>query len=604
MAQKFRKTNKNNYQDKFAEKEFEKGEKYSKQKSRRAGRDKTNKISCPAIIKGIKEGNDISWHNPQQEMFDGATGVTFTQSVGLPLPNSAYGQPGVSNSMHYSLHSVKVPGVMACYFIPSLGKSSDGNSPINTAVTKLFQYIRKNKSGTEIYQPADIGMVIGALDSAYMFYEFMVKIYGMMNDVDLMNTYTPRVLVKSHGVNYESVKSRMADFKFYIDHFAYDLSGFYLPKGIHLIDRHTYMTRGLFTDGDTTKAQYYAFVPSHYLVFSEGISSAPFTTLKYEQLIDLTPWDTDIPASQLVTFEQLVSFGDSLLLPLRNSETVRNITADLVTAFPENGSYSVGLVANDYVLRPTYDKQMLMQLENAFFYGYGNTVTGGYTQVVSINNSYMTETLSLNPGTYHSNEIPTASVYNFWESVQLQKYMLNFHWDNPSKEDIMYSTRLAGFGFGPTVDEDGTATDAHYLRSHGSEIMTNFAIFEYQYFTENDQYSTLETVSRLYNTYWILPFANINNSADIPVASLQVYYNQLTQVTDLLSLISKFDWHPRILPVTWANIPVGGTVNGFLNVGETFLDIDVFGRITEEQLEQMNIVSLLGLLVCRDIKGF
>lgn len=604
MSRRFKKNEKNNYQDKFADQEFKKGERAGKQI--KTGKRKSSFTGQKAIIKGISEGNDISWHNPQQEMFDGATGLTFTQSVGLPLPNETYGTPNISNShMHYSLHSVKVPGVMSCYFVPSLGKSQDGTSPVNTAVTKLFQFIRKDKSGREIYQPADIGMVIGALDSAYMFYEFMVKIYGMMNDVDLMNTYTPRVLVKSHGVNYESVKSRMADFKFYIDHFAYDLSGFYLPKGIHLIDRHTYMTRCLFTDGDTTKAQYYAYVPSHYLIFSEGTESSPFTTLQYKQLIDLTPWNTDIPNSQLVTFEQLVAFGDSILLPLRNSETVRNITADLVTAFSANGSYSVGLVADDYVLKPTYDKQMLMQLENAFFYGYGNTVSGGYSQVTSLNNSYMTETLSLNPGTYHSDELPTYSDFNFWNSMQMKKFVMNFHWDSPSKEDIMYASRLAGFGFGDTVDEDGGVADARYLLSHGSEIMTNFAVFEYQYTTENNQYSALETVSRLFNTYWIRPFCNITGTATtIPTSDMISYLADTTQTVDLLALLSKFDWHPRIIPVYWAVTRDNGFNELFLNIGETFLDIDVFGRLTEEQLEQMNTVSLLGLLVCRDIKGF
>lgn len=596
----------NNFQDMAEEREFKKGFKKGKNFSAKSGKyydsskaqgHSTIKEGSQPII-GAKEGNDISWHNPNSQMFERATGVTFNTSVGLPLivnPDSG------SAYTTWQGQDVKSPGIISAYFVPSMGEAKTGNDPVNEAMVSLFQYIRRNKSGREIYQPADVGMVIGALDSAYMFYEFCCKIYGMAQDINIFNTYVPQSMLAAHGVQFKSVSRNLSDFNFWINDFATRLRGFFVPKGIHLFDRHTYMTRGLFTDSDTNKAQYYAFVPTHYMQFVEGTEASPFTSLQYKMLINPATMGAANPSNWL-TVEQLMDFGDALIAPLLDSEAVRNITADMLTAFPENGSYSIGDLPSNYVVKPTYDKQILMQFENAFMYGYGSTVAGGYSQVTEINNSYMVSTLSITPNA--APQPPTTQSNKTWNTIQVIRNILNFHWNDVTSEDIMYATRLAGFGFAGPQDEDGTPNDSQILKTHGSEIITTCNLWYYAYQNESQPFSARELQSFSFQTYLMASLGiskNITEGSETHTYILQSTANQ-TAVTlaNHLSQLAKFDWHPKVYPIIYSVRDNGGFTTTLSRTDPIF-DIDTFALITEQQLAQMNRVSLLGLLICRDM---
>lgn len=284
-----KKMEKGNFQDDAMVKEYDKGQKSVNSRAKKYRRRSQSSNPKDKIIAGEKGGNDISWHNPDDSMFNDVTGITINAAVGRPLLNYtpavgtySLGSLGPQNWGGYPVYN---PGIMVATFIPTFGNSPDGNSPFNKAMVKLFQFIRKNKSGTEIYQPADVGMVVGALDSAFMFYTLCVKLYGLVNEVNIMNDYTPRTFVRAHGCNYEDLRSNRANFKFWIDQFANDLRGFYVPKGIHIFDRHCYMTEQLFTDGDTNKAQVYSFLPASFWQFTEGTQASPHSSLVLSSLI-------------------------------------------------------------------------------------------------------------------------------------------------------------------------------------------------------------------------------------------------------------------------------------------------------------------------------
>lgn len=565
----------NNFQDKAEVKEFKKGF--------RAGRG--SKACGP--IKGQKDGNDISWHNPNAIMFNGATGVTFNARVGFPFNLDPGAEASIPN---WNGNEMPSPGILTMHWAPSLGQSTDPQSPINEAAISLFQYLRKDKSGREIYQPADVAMVIGALDSAYMFYEFCCKVYGMCGNVDIFNSYVPESMMAAHSVNFKSINNNKADYKFWLADFARQLRGFYVPKGIHLFDRHAYMTRQIFTDSNTMKAQYYAYVPTHYFVFQEGTESNPQTMLNYSMLINPATMGS-AGSSNWLTFEDLVNFGNSLLHPLKQSETVRNITADMLTAFPENGSYSIGDIPDDYVVKPVYDEQALMMLENSFTYGYANTLSGGYNQVTSINNSYITDTTTITP---NAASIPLASAENqskVWNAIQRSRQVLNFHKSDVTKEDIMYASRLSGFGFLRPIDEDGTASDAQLLKTHGSELPLDWTMWWFK--SNNSVTSPNVLTSETFSTYQMFRWQYTSNTTIVAA---------LSQLISQFVRLSMFDWHPKVYYVPyWQNETSTGTV---VEVMPPMFDLDVNAIIEESQLEQMNLTSLLGLLICRDMGAY
>lgn len=612
-----KKSQRNNFQDEAEDREYAKG--FSAGKQSRNGSNKGKgksggkryfqpKDSKPnvttRIISNGNKGNDIKWHNPNQNMFDDVTGVTINAAVGLPIldytPSAGSGSLGGISSANWTVYPDYNPGIMVSTFIPTLGVAKDGNSPVNKAMTKLFQYLRKDKSGSEIYQPADIGMVVGSLDSAYMYYTFCCKIYGMSRNVDIMNDYTPKALVEAHGVSWQSVDKNRADFKFWIDQFANDLSGFYIPKGLHLIDRHTYMTEKIFTDAESTKAQIYSFLPVGYWKFAEGTANAPWTTLNLQILIDTETMNAaSANASKLLTVEQLMTFGNSLLKPLQDSKTVRNITADLLTAFSANGSYTVGEISNDYRVKPVYDKQALMMLENAKFLGPSQCFAGSYSQVISINDSYMSSSFSFTPSKGSTTDYPvefSSPGSRMWNQLQPNRLVLNFHWDNVTKDDIMYATRLASFGLGTNVDEDGTGLDSMTFRTLGSEVMCDFTMTYLSYTNEWTSYSPVST--QIFRTQ-TFQFINCGIGADPVNASL---FTNMIPILHMQTMLSKFDWHPQFRIVPYYRI--GSATQSVVRILPAQYDMDVFGEITQEMLEQMNMVSLLGLLKIEEMKEY
>lgn len=543
------------------------------------------KTKISRVIKGESFGNDISWHQPNSTMYGDVTQLPVTVPIGQPI-RIRHLIPEVGDK--YDFVDIISQGIMVSYFIPTLGQAVDGNSPVNIAATKLFQFLRKNKSGKETYQPADVSITFGALDSAYMFYEYICKIYGMMNYVDLMNWYTPETLVAAHGANYKDLKANLGNFKYYIDHYAYELEGFYVPKGFHLIDRHTFMTGQLFYDSDTASAQIYSFIPSHLWRYDEMDSSKPGSSLKLVQLLDpATQNARPVNVNNLYTLQQLIQLGDSLLTPLKESESIRNITSDILTVFSANDAYSVGEIPNNYKLAPVYDKKLLMMLENTYYYG-GNSVSGTYEQHISIGKSYLKSTLKI--GNDISN-FPANMSKIKWEGIQADKYLLNFHWNNPSAEDIMYASRGAGFGF--STPDNGDYMAEQLLRTHGSEVFTHFAITNYIYQNHNP-YLPKSVVSTIFNS---LMFRETLRDTSAP-SNLYENFNNVISVTNRLVQLSKFDWHPRVAFAHYMDLVEAGEAR--VQVSDQAMDLDVFIQITEEQLQMLNEVSLLGLL---DIKA-
>lgn len=583
-----KKIEENNFQDKAEKREYNKGFRRGKSSSSKA------------VIKGASgDGNDIHWHYIDEGMFNGATGLTFNQATGLPLITA----PGSGSAIsHWTSHETPSPGIFMSYFIPSLGQAVDGRSPVNVAATRLFQYLRRDKSGKEIYQPGDIAIHLGAMDSAYMLYEYAVKIYGMAQNVDLVNWYTPRSLVEAHGMNFDSVNSRLADFKFWIDYYATRLAGLFVPEGIRLFDRHAYMVRGLFTDSSTAKAQYYAFVPTHLWKFVEGTAENPAGSLEMLQIVHTPEFDehSSLITANLLTVEQLMELGEALIAPLLDSETVRNINADLMTAFKGNNCYSVGRISPDYMVRPTFDEQYLMQLENAFYYGYDNTADGKYLQHVEINNSYVYSSFTLSPNV----TFPTITEggKTAWNAIQRVRIPLNFHKSEVSKEDVMYASRFAGFGFDKASSGNPDGKGPHTLKTHGSEIFTNYAILYFKNNPENSPYGERILSGFVGETYEMANLGTtlkIDSSAALSLGSARSTVNTLMLKDTLLSM---FDWHPKVFTVVYTLKGAGvGYTGNELTVHAPKFDLDNWAFVEENQLEMLNLVSLMGLLICRDL---
>lgn len=609
------KPEKNNWQDKFADDEFDKGYRkgasYEKSKVNRKNGVYNVRQTVP-VNTGSGARNDFSWHYPNDLMKADAYTVTTEVSTGNPLNNPVKNTGtvgGTGNNMNSVYQEMDVPGVMTLEFAPSIGYTNDEHGPINEAMRSLLTYIRQDKSGTIPYSANDLGILIVALDSAYMFYEMCCRAYGVARNYNMMNRYTPDVLLNAMHIDAGDLKKNLANFRTWLNNYARQLGSYVVPTGIKYFARHSYMARNIFTDADSAKAQYYVFQPRYYYQFQEGTQSSPMGSLVYADL-----YGASTAPPRYLTVEEIESFGDALLSPIAQSDTYPIIMADILTKFSGSGVVQVAQIDENYIVQPVYDKEALVQIENSriidqetFMIAEGS----GVTQVEGINNSYLVNNLGFvfAPGILSKFAFPSG--YNVYDSFRREKVLFNFHTEKVTEEDVAYASFLNWAENAGYIDEDDPLS-GFKPGPHGSEIITGGFILLYKFKRDNDKWSGLKVVQKTFGTdsfYWI----------DIPIYSDSVtgpnalnYVNQMTALwkrsLQELAIISNFDWCPQVTPVilkqNYKTTPTSGLKMINVDVELPFLDIDNFVLVDDYQIQQMHRCNLLGLFMCRDMGSY
>lgn len=77
-----------------------------------------------------------------------------------------------------------------------------------------------------------------AMDSAYMFYAQMLKIYALVVKTNAYNYYYPEGLIRSMGLDYYDLMGNIAQLRGYINVFAQRVSAFNVPAVLPYYHRH------------------------------------------------------------------------------------------------------------------------------------------------------------------------------------------------------------------------------------------------------------------------------------------------------------------------------------------------------------------------------
>lgn len=81
-----------------------------------------------------------------------------------------------------------IPGIMTLTFVASIGNSRSGEANgINIASKAIYSYIRNTNSGARNYDPVDLQLYLLAMDSLYIYYATLCKIYSLMLKLDNQN---------------------------------------------------------------------------------------------------------------------------------------------------------------------------------------------------------------------------------------------------------------------------------------------------------------------------------------------------------------------------------------------------------------------------------
>lgn len=312
-----------------------------------------------------------------------------------------------------------VPGVMRLQFIPAIGVSTDFTSPINRSSIRFYTYLRANQKASASYDHQDITMMEVAMDSAYMFHAHLTRMYKVVRDFTPVNEYYSRALITAMGGIFDDLKKNLQDFRAYINTLAYNLGQYALPKGITMFERHRWMCEGLYTDGPTSKAQTYLFVPAGFWLYDNTVTTGSQCTFKEYLPAGNTP--------KQYTTAQLMEFGDVLLNAISNDSDFSVISGDIYNYYGGETFKLPYLNENDAIL-PSYQEVVLSQIENA-------TIVGA----IDRSSLVISQNPTVNAGAILFQPAITPSYYFY-----AQPFM-NFHHDSPTPDDVIEASRLMAF---------------------------------------------------------------------------------------------------------------------------------------------------------------
>nr|QXV86444.1 capsid protein [Rat picobirnavirus] len=477
-----------------------------------------------ADLKGnkyTKKGtNDPSWYSHNAQLLKDAASFPFALPLGTEV-DMKYGQP---SGITISNGNQSIAGLAVMEFMPTIGVAQGSSAdPINVCANANYTFIRRNLSTYANYDAPDLMTYLLAMDSAYMIYATMVRIYGLMQASYVYNRYLPREIVRALGFSYDNLILNLADFRAQINAYAYKLAQFCVPSDMDYYKRHLWMCTNIFEDSSTVKAQIYAYKLNGFYKYAEQTDGP--AKLIYTPLVNYTSSST-----QQITYEQVINILNDAILPLMESQDCIAMSGDIMKSWGTAKIYTVSPIAENYLTMPVMSYEVLSQFENATLLGEPLTVTDTVNNVVY--SPDITQRTDLDFGGVGLQQnlaftgIPDdASTNQIQGNILKSRFMLNMHKNDVTPDDVMVATRLSNI-----VQVVGQATVSsspvgyYTLGSVGSEVGLTIALWSF---------------SRISNKWQSSKVANVETVNYITASTSWGY--------PMLSWISQFDWFPYVL---------------------------------------------------------
>lgn len=297
--------------------------------------------------------NDISWYAKYPILLDAASRIQFMRRPGDYLGTGGVGKP--------EEYGRDIPGIMRIEYQAAIGTSRDNASPASICAKGIYDKIRDAYSGSLQAQPADIFMYMMHLDQFQAYIAWLKRIYGVLNFYTPYNYYAPLAMFRSmfpHAVNvtastfYEWV-SRKNDLYNYINQLVYMVNKYVVPSEMAIFDRHRWMNEYMYQDANSPLAQMYVFAPTGFW-FVDGVDVENGTECNFVQL----------SSSNVASVEAAFRFGINMYTALADWGDAKTINGYIMRAF--DGAYypPCELMPIDYVVRPVYVPEVLLQIHN------------------------------------------------------------------------------------------------------------------------------------------------------------------------------------------------------------------------------------------------
>ena len=502
--------------------------------------------------------NDPIWYSMDNQLVNNAGQISFYNPNGAQI-ESVSGYTG----------KLSMPGIMAINMVPIPGVSKDAYSPINVAARRLFDAVNYKNSRNFTYESSDLMIYSYVTASAYAYYAWMKRIYGIMNTYSNTNWFMPDGLLRAIGVSADDIRAHLGDLRYYVNYFGRKLSVLTVPAKSSVYARYIWLNTNLFTDANTLKAGIYIpnFTAFHCYVANVKAGDTVIGGTCY--LTSPTK-----SSSGLSTFEDIRKFGEKLIQPLVEDQDIGNMSADILKSV--DGAFMViDPMPDDYAVAPVYSEEVLDQIHNARAYGFpirpsltknddGTTTYGSLSSgvVYQQNNTiYSGLKLQTSGGGVSSNVIGLAP-YN--------DTLIDTILPNPTAADVMTMTRLV-----PMVSFD-TKTNQYELMYAGTEVVTNFTI------VYNSATGSSVTISGL-------SFMGVNLSSTSSGSDMVQY---MTTVNGYAKMHTKFTHAPRL--IIGCKYTDGSKVTEYSSdIGDVFNYTIIHGDTQLQKLHEVAVLSEL-----------
>ena len=487
-------------------------------------------------------GVSNSWLDKYPELVKAAGNLSFSQSLGTSLNLFK----GVTNTAgkswrNSSIFGDTIPGIMKLEFLPSYGYSNDPASPLNVASRAIYSYVRHANSGHTNYEAPDLMIYLMATDSLYMMYTWMARLYGTLNLYASFNRYLGDALIMSMGVDPTDIKDHIPDLRWFINSYAYKLQTLYVPGSMPIYDRHSWMVGGYYSDSEDWKSQTYYFNPSGLYQYTP-VRLTTGGSLQFKQLGPI-----DYTTGTLLTFNAIAAYATSLIEPVITDSDMNIMSGDILKAYGDTGIRKIGMIGEDYIIKPSKDDSVLRQIENSNALGAIGMANEGIYQT----DGYLVATYR---GTGNS---PLG---------ELNK-VLNSRNNIPTAEEVVDATRLMVMGTATAV-ADTSSMFSNILTLVGTEIIQYFRVY----------------------------YTDINGTiADKTFLKERTFTSALvTGVATLedVAMFSNFDWHPCLYMLDVETLS-DGTKRATRVFDGLFREVNNYTVITYQDLEKIHTTAML-----------
>jgi hypothetical protein len=261
--------------------------------------------------------------------------------------------------------SVRLPGIARVRYVPTFGVASKLSDPMNQAAQSMYNKVQDKMNNRNLpFQGIDLLKTIIAIDSIHQLYRIIYRAYRTLGAADLSNNYLPQALFTAYGFNFASFRNNKAQIREDLAYWRDMLNNRYpCPRVFKLMELHEQMTKFIYADSNSKKAQMYVCTPAQLLSWQNNDTTGQLSLVG---LINEGAILENVPVSTL-EYPTVRTYMNNMLDAMFDSTDFQRIMAAIKTTW-EGDVIELPDPTSDDVINFVYDEGFINCLQNATVY--------------------------------------------------------------------------------------------------------------------------------------------------------------------------------------------------------------------------------------------